>query len=126
MPRSGCQIRLCAAPRRSDRMQLKYAPEGKGFSDSSDRLFVVDMAVFSAHQMEPLKALPVLLPAGDKIDPGGGNIAVAKDIRKLYHILRCAVERPREQMAQVVRKNLLRVHLRLSADRFHIRPDLFS
>lgn len=62
----------------------------------------------------------------DEIDAGGFNGAVAQHVRQLSHIAAGLVKHTGEQVPQIVGEHLRRCYLRLSADGFHLRPNLFS
>ena len=49
---------------------------------------------------------------------------MAENIRKLCNILFYPVKNAGEQMAQIVRKYLSRIDVRLTAQRFHIAPNI--
>ena len=61
---------------------------------------------------------------GDNIDSCGVNAAVSENVGKLGNILLNAVKHTGEQVAEVVRKHLLRVDLCLDAQSFHFPPDI--
>ena len=66
----------------------------------------------------------VLRAGGDDIDARGIDAAVAEDIRKLCDVLFQPVKRPREQVAEIMRKDLFRVDVRRFAKGFHLPPDI--
>ena len=68
----------------------------------------------------------MLCRTGDEVDARRFDARVAEDVRKLDNVLVGAVKRRRKQVAQVVRKDLLRVHARALAEFFHLRPDLIT
>ena len=61
---------------------------------------------------------------GDQVDAGGLDAAVAQDVRQLGHVPADPVERPGEQVPQVVGKDLGGLHPGPGAQRLHLRPDL--
>ena len=74
--------------------------------------------------MQPVEQVFVLRAGGDQVDACGLNARVPEHVRELGHVPRDAVERPREQVPQVVREHLARRHARRAADGLHLRPDL--
>ena len=63
---------------------------------------------------------------GDKVDPRGLDTAVAKNVGQAGHIPANLVEGPGEQVAEIVRENLPRLHAGLFADGLHLRPNLLA
>ena len=66
----------------------------------------------------------VLGAGGDDIYAGGVDTAVPENIRKFCYILFNAVKYPCEQVAQVMRKHLLRIDICLYTECFHLSPDI--
>ena len=66
----------------------------------------------------------VLRAGGDDIDARGIDAAVAEDIRKLCDVLFQSVKRPREQVAQIVRKYFVGIDVGVLAHGFHLTPDI--
>ena len=64
----------------------------------------------------------VLRACCDHIDTRGINACVAEDIGKAYDVLFDAVEGAREQVPQIVRKDLTWQHVCLLAKAFHHAP----
>ena len=56
-------------------------------------------------QPQPLQLPPVLLPGGHDVDARGVDAAVAQDVRQLGDVLFQIVERPGEELAQIVREH---------------------
>ena len=60
----------------------------------------------------------------DDIDSCGVYTAVTENIGKFCNILFNAIEYPCEQMAEIVRKDLLGIYSRFIAKCFHFPPDI--
>ena len=56
------------------------------------------------------------------VNSRGFHVAVPKQVGQPYNVFFKLVKRPCKQMAQVVRKHLVRVHVRFSAQHFHLAP----
>lgn len=74
--------------------------------------------------MHILHPLAVLRAGGDDINAGRIDAAVTENVGELCNVLFDAVKHPGEQVAQIVRKHLFRVDLRLLAQGFHLPPDI--
>ena len=61
---------------------------------------------------------------GDNVNPCGVDTAVTENVGKLGNVLFDAVKHPGEQVAQIMRKHLLRIDIRLDAQRFHLPPNI--
>ncbi|CAN4051677.1 hypothetical protein EJMLMN_EJMLMN_17280, partial [Dysosmobacter welbionis] len=83
-----------------------------------------DSVLFLTDQPQPCQSPGVLGARGDQVNPGRLNTGVAQDVRQLGHVPADTVERPGEQVPQIVGKHLAGCHARLVAQRFHLRPDL--
>lgn len=68
----------------------------------------------------------MLRTAGDEVDAGGFDAGMPEQIGEFGDVMADAVESPREQVPQVVRKNLGGRNACEPADRFHLRPDPLS
>ena len=68
----------------------------------------------------------MLCHACDKVNARRFDARMPENIRQLDNVLVGAVKRRRKQVAQVVRKDLLRVHARALTEFFHLRPDLIT
>ena len=67
---------------------------------------------------------PAVLPAARHyVNARGVDAAVTKDVSQPGDVLFDTVEHPREQVAEIVRKHLLRIHTRFSANALHFPPD---
>lgn len=66
----------------------------------------------------------VLGAGGDNVNPRGIDAAVTENICKLGNILFNSVEHTGEQVAQVMRKHLLRIDICLYTECFHLSPDI--
>ena len=71
-----------------------------------------------------LHAPPMFFAGGDDIDPRGVDAAVAEDIGQFGDILLHGVKGAGEEMAQIMREDLLRCDARLDAERLHLLPDI--
>lgn len=80
--------------------------------------------LFSYNQPHMLHSSAVLVAGGNDIDSGCVDTAVAENVGKLRDILFNAVKSAGKQMAQVVRKDLVRIDSRLLAKPFHLPPDV--
>ena len=78
------------------------------------------------NQPQALHTLFMLFSAGDQIHPRRLNAAVSQNICQLHDIPAGSVVHAREQVPQIVREHLTRFHARRRAQRFHLRPNLFS
>lgn len=76
------------------------------------------------YQPHPLHPLTMFKAGGDYVDSRRVDAAVAEDVCQLYDVLFYAVEHPCKQMAQVVRKDLLRVDAGFFTQAFHLPPDV--
>ena len=81
--------------------------------------------LFLCNQSQPLQCPGVFRAGGDEVDAGGLDGAVAQHVRQLRHVPADLVERPGEQVAQVVGEDLGGLHPRPGAQGLHLRPDLF-
>lgn len=61
---------------------------------------------------------------GDNINSGRVDVAVTENIRKFCNVLFNAVEHPCKQVAQVMRKHLLRVCICFFTQCFHFPPNV--
>ena len=68
----------------------------------------------------------MLHTGGDEIDACGFDAAVPEDIGQPCYIPADLVERPGEQMPEIVGKHLPGLHTRLFTDGFHLRPNLLT
>lgn len=80
----------------------------------------------SHYKSEPLNLLSVLFACFHSINARGVHVRMSQNIRKPYNILLHLVERPREQVAQVVREHLSLVYVRALAQFFHVAPYVCS
>ena len=71
-----------------------------------------------------LHALAMLVAGGNDIDPRGVDTAVTENVRELGDVLFHAVKRPCKQVPKIVRKDLVRVDMRLCTKAFHLPPDV--
>ena len=78
------------------------------------------------HQAHVLQQPLVLLSGGDQVDPGGLNGAVAQGVRQLHDVVVFPVVLHGKQVPQIVGIYLGGLHSRLTADAFHLAPDLPS
>ena len=62
--------------------------------------------------------------SGHQINPGSVDRGVPQNIGQLHNVPANLIERSREQMPEVVGKNLRAFHTCLGAQRFHLPPDL--
>ena len=83
------------------------------------------MSLLSADKPQLFQLPPVLGSGRDEIDPGGRKAGVAQDVRQFDNVPGRPVERPGEQVAQVVGEDLPGGDARLFAEGFHLRPNLF-
>ena len=81
-------------------------------------------AVSSYNQPHILHSSAVLVACGYDIDPRGVYTAVTEDVGEFGDVLFQPVKRAGEQMAQVVRKYLIRIHVRVLTQRLHLPPDI--
>ena len=68
----------------------------------------------------------MLCRTGDEVDARRFDARVAEDVRKLDDVFVGAVKRRREQVAQIVRKDLPCIHTRAGSQLSHFRPNLIS
>ena len=66
----------------------------------------------------------MLVAGGDDINARGVDTAVAEDVRELCDVLLQPVKRASEQMAQIMRKHLVGVDVRVLTQRLHLPPDI--
>ena len=76
-----------------------------------------DSVLFLTDQPQPCQSPGVLGARGDQVNPGRLNTGVAQDVRQLGHVPADTVERPGEQVPQIVGKHLAGCHARLVAQR---------
>ena len=86
-----------------------------------NRNYVVDLT----SQKSELFDLPsVDLPALHGIDPRRIDARMSEDIGESDDVLMHMIIRAREQMSQIMRKDLFLRHPRLLTQLFHLRPDI--
>ena len=68
----------------------------------------------------------MLVSCGDDINPRGVDTAVTENVRELCDVLLQPVKGAGEQVAQIVRKHLVGVDVRVFAERLHLPPDIRS
>ena len=76
------------------------------------------------NQVELFQLPGVLHTGGYQIDSGCLDAGMSQHIRKPRNITTDLIEGTREQMPQIMRKNLRLSHARTLADGFHLRPYL--
>ena len=64
------------------------------------------------YQAELSELPPFFAPAAGGVDAGRVDAAVSEDVREAHNVLELRVVRPGKQVAQVVRKDFFRQHLR--------------
>ena len=79
---------------------------------------------YSQHQLHLLQILSVLGTGGADVNAGGVDAAVTQQVRQLGQVTLQPVERPGEQVAQVVGEYLRAVHPGIAAQRFHLTPNV--
>ena len=80
--------------------------------------------VVLCQQPQSLQLPPVLLTGGHDVDARGVDAAVTQDIRQLGDVLFQIVERPGEELAQIVREDFVRINFCPRAELFHRSPDV--
>ncbi len=74
--------------------------------------------------MHSLHAAAVLAAGGNNINSCGVDAGMSQNVGKLCNILFNLVKHSCKQVPQVVRKHLFRVYVSVSAERFHLAPDV--
>ena len=82
----------------------------------------ISVAVFLYDQPHIFHTLTVFIAGINNINAGGVDTAVTENVGELGNILFNAVKSAGEQMAQIVGKHLLRIHVCLLAKPFHFPP----
>ena len=78
----------------------------------------------SADEVQTIQLFHVLRPGREQVDAGGPNVGVAQDVRQLYDVSVDPVVHRREQVSQIVRKDLGGRYSRPFTNCLHLRPDL--
>ena len=81
-------------------------------------------AVFSEYQSHIFHLATVLGAGGDDINSRCVYTAVTKNISELGNVFLYAVKHASEQVAEIVRKDLIRIDARLFAKILHLTPDV--
>ena len=74
--------------------------------------------------MQALHTLAVFSAGGNDVDARGIDAAVAENVGELGDVLFRTVERPREQVAEIVRKDFAWADVRVCAKGFHLSPKI--
>ena len=86
--------------------------------------FVITKCVFLNHKAEAFHLPLVFLTALHNIDSRGFDAGVAQKVRQLCYILFLPIVGHGEQMSEIVRKHLLRVHMCGHAEAPQFPPDV--
>ena len=80
--------------------------------------------LFSYNQPHIFHAFAVFDAGGNDVNAGSVDTAVTENVGELGNIFFDTVKHSCKQMAQVVRKNFLRIDTRTFAKAFHFPPDI--
>ena len=84
------------------------------------------MLILSTDHMEAFQPSGMFRAGGQQVDAGGLNRAVAQHVRKPDDVLADTIEGRGKQMPEIMGKYPRGLHASLSAEAFHLCPDLLS
>ena len=88
-------------------------------------IITIMLYFYASDQKSELLYLALMLfPCGYRVDTCRIDAGVSEDIRELRDILLHIIIGPREQVAQVMRKDLSRLHACFLTQFFHFLPDI--